>query len=176
MGKCAACGSVILFGGVRDGDRVYCNGHCRGRAGAVVTVPDDVVEEQARKLHQGPCPRCGGPGPVDVHRAHTVWSAVVLTSWKSQPYVCCTSCGNKARWQALAFSMGLGWWGVPFGLVLTPVQVGRNIAGLVSSHDPLQPSSELLEVVRSILAARGVVLSPPPGGQPSFFETPPPGR
>jgi hypothetical protein len=30
-------------------------------------VSDDELEREVRKVHQGNCPVCNGPGPVDVH-------------------------------------------------------------------------------------------------------------
>src|SRR3989442_771976 len=85
---------------------------------------------------------------VDVHKTHTVWSAVYLTSWKSTPNIVCRSCGTKAQLLALLSSTLLGWWGFPWGVFVTPVQIGRNIAGLLRKPDPYSPSEELLRLAR----------------------------
>src|SRR4051794_34859709 len=99
MAQCDYCSTTILFGGVRDGDARYCNATCHQKGvlhGLAHVVPDDVVQEQARLIHQGECPRCGGPGPVDVHTSHRVHSFLVMTQWSSRPQVSCGSCGVKS--------------------------------------------------------------------------------
>jgi hypothetical protein len=98
-------------------------------------------------------PRCSGGGPVDVHTTHEVWSAVVLTSWKSIPALSCKSCGVKRQIGALAFSGFLGWWGFPFGLILTPIQVVRNLVGMLGGPRRDQPSQLLVDTVTRYLAA-----------------------
>ena len=75
MAKCNFCGSSILFGGVKDGKYRFCNEAChRGGANllAAELIPFEVVDQEARQVHQGECPKCAGPGPVDVHTAHSV--------------------------------------------------------------------------------------------------------
>lgn len=154
---CASCGGVILFGGERANGRRYCNEQCR-EAGRVLDiadqVPDELVAEATAALHEGPCPNCGGPGPVDVHTAHTAWSAVVMTGWKSSPQLCCRRCGRAAKLKAIAFTGALGWWGIPWGLIATPVQVGRNLVGLVGGPDPARPSRQLENIARMEVAGR----------------------
>jgi hypothetical protein len=41
--------------------------------------------DSVHKLHQSRCPKCGGPGPIDVFTSHTVWSVVIMAQWKNQP-------------------------------------------------------------------------------------------
>jgi len=151
MATCAACGLTILFGGKRVDDLRFCSDKClaKGRVLSVAQqIPHDAVARLAATLHRGPCPKCQGPGPVDVHKTHTVWSAVYLTSWKSTPNIVCRSCGTKAQLLALLSSTLLGWWGFPWGVFVTPVQIGRNIAGLLRKPDPYSPSEELLRLAR----------------------------
>ncbi len=52
---------------------------------------------------------------------------MVLTSWSSKPKLSCKSCATKRQLGAMAFSSVAGWWGLPWGLVMTPVQIIRNI-------------------------------------------------
>jgi hypothetical protein len=157
MASCAYCGSFILFGGVQDGEYRFCNENCqqRGFLTAIAhRVPPEWLAEELRTVHGGTCPKCNGPGPIDVHTSHTVWSILVMTSWNSSPEVCCRSCGFKSKLGAMALSGVAGWWGFPWGLIMTPIQVGRNFVGLVSGPDPAQPSAELVNIVRLTLAAR----------------------
>jgi hypothetical protein len=155
MHKCDQCGTTILFGGVRDGSYRFCKQECRDNAShlfAADELPEEFVAEKTRELYAGPCPNCQGRGPVDLHTAHSVWSALVLTSWKSTPRVCCPSCGTKSKLVAIATSSVLGWWGFPWGLLVTPVQIARNIVGLFATPDPASPSRALTDLVRRQLA------------------------
>jgi hypothetical protein len=113
---------------------------------------DDAIREHVALLHQGNCPRCQGPGPVDVHVSYRVWSAIHVTSWSSRPHLCCRRCARKAKLGDAIYSFLLGWWGVPFGLAVTPVQVLRNLGGLLSLTDSSRPSGALVRLVRTNLA------------------------
>lgn len=152
---CAYCGTRILIGGKRDDDVRYCNDRCQGSGRAVQwshQLPVTFVQEQIAETHQGKCPTCGGSGPIDVHTSYSVWSALYLTRWVSSPHLCCRSCGVKFCLKDTAFSLALGWWGVPFGLILTPVQVFRNVASMKwRSPDPAQPSALMERLVRTML-------------------------
>ena len=156
MAKCDYCGTTILFGGVKEEEYRFCNQKCHEN-GFLLTIakqiPDDVMEEHLKEVHDGQCPKCGGAGPIDVHTSHTVWSALVMTSWKSRPEVCCNSCGVKAKLGGAVISGLFGWWGFPWGIIMTPIQIIRNVAGLASSPDPLTPSAQLENFVRLNLAS-----------------------
>ena len=118
MAKCAYCGTTILFGGKRDGDLRFCNQKCFQKSDVVrfaQRLPDDVVQKEAATVHQGTCPRCQGPGPVDVHVSYRVWSAIHVTQWSSRPQISCRSCGVKSKVRDMLYCLALGWWGVPWG-------------------------------------------------------------
>lgn len=159
MAKCATCGTTILFGGARDGVLRFCNEKCQ-QQGVVLSVagqvPPELVQRQALQVHRGPCPKCGGEVPVDVHLGYRIWSALFLTSWQSMQRVCCRSCGMKGQVLDALFSLALGWWGFPWGFIMTPVQVGRNIIGLMSGPDPAMPSARLEKVVRIVIASQAL--------------------
>ena len=157
MASCDHCGSFIIFGGEREGNRRFCNKTCRQNGFLAISadkLPQHVVDEAVDEMHASACPVCDGPGPVDVHMSHTIWSALYLTSWKSSPTLCCRSCGRKKQFGALCFSTALGWWGFPWGIVITPVQILRNISGLIGGPNPDVPSEKLEEIVRLDLAQR----------------------
>ncbi len=151
MAKCAACGTFILFGGERDGELRYCNAACRAEdvyRQIADALPDDLIEERVAGVHQGDCPKCNGPGPVDVHVSHTAWSALVMTGWASKVHLSCRGCARKSQaWAALQTGV-IGWWGFPWGLIMTPVQIGRNLVGMVSGPNPLEPSEQLVKIIR----------------------------
>lgn len=167
--RCDYCGTRILFGGKREGDLRFCNDSCRG-AGLLLAVsqlvPDATVNEAVWRVHQGNCPQCGGRGPVDVRVSHRIWSAFVLTTWSNRPRISCRACGRKANVTDSLFSLALGWWAVPWGPIMTPVQIVRNVAALSSHDDDSKPSPGLERLVRLRLAAASVE-SPPPSQRPN---------
>jgi hypothetical protein len=158
MAKCDHCGTTILFGGIHESGYRFCKADCRNKSYTLLTfaaeLPPEFVLEQAQEVHRGPCPKCQGPGPVDIHMKHTALSALVVTHWRSTPILCCESCGTKAKLAALASTTLLGWWGFPWGLIFTPVQIVRNLRGLAASINPDAPSPQLVQLVRGDLASR----------------------
>ena len=58
--------------------------------------------------------------------------------------------------RALLSSTLLGWWGFPWGLLVTPMQIARNISALTRRPDPLTPSPELLRAARIHIATQAV--------------------
>jgi hypothetical protein len=164
MASCNHCGTVIVFGGKRLGDRRYCSERClqasvtrMAAQGLASEVPEELIQRQVTAVHQGNCPKCGRPGPIDVYFSHRVWSLIKVTSWSSRPHVSCRRCGVKAQIGDLLFSALFGWWGIPFGFLMTPYQIGRNIVGMVRGPDPGQPSPYLEQMVRLDIAKRAVV-------------------
>ena len=150
MAKCDYCGTTILLGGVKDQGYRFCNATCQLNGRALIAanqVPVEVLDEQVRAVHQGKCPCCSSRGPIDVHTSHRVWSAFVLTSWVSRPHVCCGKCGRLEQIKDCLFSLFLGWWGFPWGLIVTPIQIIRNLVGLLRQPDPYQPSRKLRRLV-----------------------------
>ena len=157
MAKCGYCSTTILFGGLRDGNQRFCNNKCHYNAYVLrvsQAVPPELLERQVEEVFRGNCPKCRGLGPIDVHKIHRVWSAFVLTSWSSSPQVCCRSCGTKSQIGGALFSLALGWWGFPWGLILTPVQIARNIAGMSAGPDSSRPSADLRKLVQVSIGAR----------------------
>lgn len=159
MASCDYCGSSILFGGVRSGDLRFCNDRCHS-SGALLqisqSIPESEVQQVVRQVHQGNCPKCGGTGPVDVHTSYRVWSALLLTQWSSRPEVSCRGCGVKSQLGDTLFSVVLGWWGIPWGLIFTPVQVVRNVIAMANPPETSRPSAKLDKHIRLNLAVHAV--------------------
>ncbi len=133
MASCEQCGRTILFGAKRLGDRVYCGAKCAQYDAEIElgrTLPDAQVHELVQRWRNEPCPQCNGPGPVDLRASHKVHSFLLMTQWSSPQRVSCLPCARKRQLGHALYSLLLGWWGFPWGLVMTPVQVGRNIAGM----------------------------------------------
>lgn len=157
MASCSQCNSTILFGGKVDGEYVFCSDKCFANRGALLAaraIPHEIVQAQAEMIHKGPCPHCKGPGPVDIHTSHEIWSALILTQWKSINHVACRSCGVKKQLSSTLISGVVGWWGFPWGLIMTPVQLIKNLGGMVSGPDPSRPSPELVQAVRKLMGTR----------------------
>jgi hypothetical protein len=156
MAKCDYCNSTIIFGGKQYGHLRFCNDKCF-QAGQLVRLAEQIdpgiIQRQIGEVHAGKCPRCGGRGPVDVHKAHRVWSALVLTSWSSSPELSCKGCATRRQLGAILFSGALGWWGFPWGIIFTPVQVIRNMVEMAGGPSPAQPSPLLERIVRMHAAA-----------------------
>lgn len=151
MAACSYCETPIWFGGKRDGSFRFCNNECRQK-GILLSIadrmPSDIVRQHINAVHSGPCPHCNGPGPVDVHNSYRVWSALLLTSWRTQPHICCRPCAKKRQLNDTAFSLLLGWWGVPWGLLITPMQVAKNIGALRRGPDPTKATPQLQKLVK----------------------------
>lgn len=159
MAKCACCGSTVIIGGKKQGDLRFCSNKCLQQVAllsALDQVPEDLLERQIHSVHQGDCPKCGGSGPIDVHTSHSIWSILVMTSWNSTPKISCRKCGIKAKVKAGLFSLLVGWWGFPWGILGTPIQVIRNFVGIFTAPDPAMPSEALQAMVGLDLAAKVV--------------------
>jgi hypothetical protein len=160
MASCAYCGTTLLFGGKKEGGLVFCNDKCREKGRVLLLaneIPEDVVRRYAREVHAGACPKCERQnGAVDVYTSHEVWSMILLTSWKSVPQISCRSCGVKAMLYGTAYSLFLGWWGFPWGILITPVQIGKNLWGIARAEESVDPSSKLERLVRINLAAHAL--------------------
>jgi len=145
------------MGGITQGTERFCNATCRNNAYILhlsQSIPTDLLEQKIEEVWRGKCPKCGGYGPVDVHKAHQVWSALVMTRWSSRGYICCRSCGTKRQLGRLLLSSVAGWWGFPWGLILTPVQITRNIIGMCGGPDRSRPSADLRKAVQVNIGAQ----------------------
>ena len=164
MATCAHCGKTILFGGKKLEDRRFCSKACLSHGHVAVLaeqIPDDVVAAQAREIHAGACPVCNEQrGPVDVHTSHKIISFILMSSWSSNPRVSCGSCAKKAQFGGLLYSFFLGWWGIPWGIIMTPVQVVKNLAALFRSEESLTPSEQLQQLVRMNIANQVIESQP----------------
>lgn len=160
MASCAACNKTILFGGVKEGGHRFCNRKCLADGEvlfAAAQIPDDVVRQKAREVHAGACPVCQQHrGPVDIHTAHKIWSLVFMSSWSSRPQVSCRACGLKSQLYGTLSSLLIGWWGIPWGIIMTPVQICKNLFAMLRPHEAMTPSEQLEKLVRLNLATNAV--------------------
>jgi hypothetical protein len=154
MPKCHHCETTIVFGGVRDGRRRYCNQKCRDDDTmrlALGEIPPGFAEEKAQRIFEGPCPQCGGRGPNEVHVAYTIWALAIVTQFGEKATIGCQSCGTRARLKAIVANGLFGWWSMQ-GVLMTPVQIVRNLHGLMVASVSSRPSPEMIDTVRQELA------------------------
>lgn len=121
----------------------------------VAGVSQDQVLAHAHAIRNAACPICKQQqSPVDMREEHWVWSALVVTRYGRKTRLCCRDCGRAHNLRALGKSAMLGWWGFPFGLLITPYKIGMNLHGYFRKEGNA-PSPELQRWVRSRLAERG---------------------
>jgi len=150
MAKCGYCGSTIIMGGVKSAEQVYCNKKCFMDASilnVLDAMPSEVLDQKIDEVWRGNCPECGGAGPTDLHKSHQVWSALIMTRWSTKPRICCKSCATKRQLAGIFSSLLVGWWGFPWGLIFTPVQITRNIVGICGGPDKSRPSEGLRKAI-----------------------------
>jgi hypothetical protein len=158
MTSCDYCGTTIVFGGVKEQGLNFCCKGCYHKGYSLVDIrkkiPQEYLLEQTKKIHHGQCPKCQGSGPVDVYISYRIYSLLLFTSWKSIPNVCCRSCGVKSQLRGLFFSLFFGWWGFPWGLLMTPLQIIRNISGMIKGSGITCPSEKLKNIVRDLMVQK----------------------
>lgn len=157
MSVCNNCGKSMLFGGRKIDGVTYCGGPCATSHTtwlAAGRVPADVLQQVVERERLGACPRCKkNNGPIDVHEAHRVHSFLIMTQWHTKAHIACRPCGRKLQAGGLVYSLLLGWWGMPWGLLVTPMQIFRNVGGMVApTRDKASPAFERL--IRRQMAVR----------------------
>ncbi|AIF46330.1 hypothetical protein [Dyella japonica] len=155
MSSCQQCGKSILFGGQTLEGRRYCSAAC-ARSHPLHQmadrVPADVLQRHVAEWRASACPKCKRKdGTIDVHEHHRVHSLVLMTQWNTRRSVCCRRCGRRDQLLSTLYCATLGWWGFPWGLLVTPIQIGRNIAGLCRRESG-QPTAQFEQIVRRTIA------------------------
>ena len=146
MKRCKYCNSLIVIGGVGRGKLRFCNSEHERAAyylERAEAIPSTIIDDHVREMHGGQCPRCQGRGPVDVFSSHRVWSALLFTTWSTREHVCCRSCSIRSQLGDALFSLCLGWWGFPWGFIVTPIQIARNLWSIAFPPDYSSPSAML---------------------------------
>lgn len=154
---CPTCGLSVLFGGVKDGDKKYCSKKCyeADEVNRIAKhIPEDAVVSLTNKIRNGKCPVCQGHGPIDVHKSYFVYSVIIYTSYKTKEHIVCKQCARKKQLSSLFLSTVLGWWGIPFGLIITPVQIVKNLIALFKNPGEISPTELMTQRIRQMLAAK----------------------
>ena len=154
---CPTCGNSILFGGIKEGKKKYCSKKCYeadeiNRAAAA--IPEIAVVAFSQKIHRGECPKCNGAGPIDIHKSYSVYSVLFYTKWETNEHVLCKKCASKQQKIDLTGSLLLGWWGFPFGLIVTPIIALMNVVSMYQNPGVNGPTSTLMSHSRFTIAVQ----------------------
>ena len=156
MAVCDYCNKSFNLFGVHENGHSFCSAKCRDQGQLLLKSLDrfspQEVEAYIERVQNGPCKQCGQSGPIDLYQSYRVVSMIIITRWTTQNHFVCRSCARKEQLKSLAFSALLGWWGIPFGLILTPIQIIRNIVGLLGQSDVSHPSARLQNLLKINLA------------------------
>lgn len=151
---CVTCGKSPFFPNNSEG-MTFCNEACEKQYFVNKSYQiDDLARREIREVHQGKCPQCGGDGPVDLHPYFLIWSALVMSSMSTKSVLACRKCATKYQLKYAAICAAVGWWGLPWGILMTPVYIVRNIWKLARPVDPSVPSADLEFMLRCDLGSR----------------------
>ena len=162
MATCEYCGTTYRGGAAVHGTLRFCTHSCRERGKKLELLddfPPKVIDAEISALRSGPCAECGSLSAIDAHKSHFVHSIVLWTTWRSTTDICCKPCGRKHQFKAIGYCGLLGWWGIPFGIIITPVQIFRNALAIMRRDD--QPSNAFVRISRLHLADRIIAASRP---------------
>jgi hypothetical protein len=96
------------------------------------------------------CPVCGSAAkPLNATLTAEVQSYIFLTRYNKKLKVACPDCLDKANNKALLNTALFGWWGIPWGLIRTPVAIYRNLSSKKTNH-----AGEANNYLRSYVLAR----------------------
>lgn len=156
MASCAYCKKTILLGGVHQEGFRFCNKDCLAQGQVVMlaaSMPEADRVRAAQTLFRGPCPQCDKRGGIDLYKSHYVMSFVLFTRHGSHTLLCCRTCALKKQGSDFGLSLLAGWWGIPFGLIFTPLALLRNGYAMLFPPKRVEPSAAFQQEVVLRLAA-----------------------
>lgn len=158
--RCAKCQVRILFGAKKAGSRQYCSQKCLaedelGRLSDL--VPEAQAVAMAHKIRREPCASCGGYDGVEIFKSYFIYSLFIYTSWREKREIVCRRCGrSNQRWDFFK-SLLVGWWGVPFGILATPILLIKNIIEMRKDPTVLPPSDDMMQTARLAVVNQQIV-------------------
>lgn len=154
--ECDYCRNSARFSAIHDDGQRFCSKACLRNARLMeiaVDIPDESIMARALSVKNGICPVCRQcTSPVEMRHYFRVWSALVVTQWRQRAKLCCHSCGKKENRESVVLCLIFGWWGFPWGLIMTPAQIVANWIESSKRRDEPEPSDELLRSARLQLA------------------------
>lgn len=159
MASCASCNSFILFGGEKADDFRFCNKKCL-EEGKIYIEASKVSETEigllADEIYRDVCPKCEKRSGVEVHKSYEIASFIFYTRYQTLKHICCRVCARKKQLTDFFGSLFLGWWGVPWGILMTPVQLVKNIIAMLRPPKTDAPSQDLKDSARMMIAQRNL--------------------
>lgn len=155
MARCSHCNKWIVRG-IREGQQRFCRTRCLEQAlcGLVEDVDDDWLADLVNQQRSRICPLCRKRTPCDIYVQHTATSFVIHFSWKDSPVICCRRCGIGHVCVGIVWTLLLGWWHFPLGIIITFWQAGNGVRELLSLPSAGEPSPALTTMVKLELARR----------------------
>jgi DNA-directed RNA polymerase subunit RPC12/RpoP len=86
------------------------------------------INELSQKLRILPCPLCGSKtAKLNGTILHTVKSFIFFSTFRKEPIIACPDCLDKKNQESIVSTALLGWWGIPSGILKTPIYIYNNI-------------------------------------------------
>lgn len=113
------------------------------------TIAD--IQAFASIIRQLPCPVCKqATQPLNGNLIYTVYSFLILTTYRRDVLIACPVCLNKAHNRAILKTVLLGWWGFPWGLIKAPQYVYLNLKAKKQNKNPQATEVLLTDVLTHV--------------------------
>ncbi|TWT87586.1 hypothetical protein Mal64_31280 [Pseudobythopirellula maris] len=141
--RCAYCGMGFRESPIIADGLDFCSEACIQRYDdhpCLRELPSEFLEHKVAEASQVPCPKCGGPGPINAVSSHRVFSFFFITYFATNTEIGCVRCGRRQCAVDAALCLLLGAWGFPIGVIGAPIQCVRNIRMIrsLSAGDPFK--------------------------------------
>lgn len=86
------------------------------------------IYRHSELLRDLPCPICDNSrDKLNGTVCYTIKSIIITTFTATKIVIACPDCLDKQNRKAITSCSLLGWWGIPFGILKTPVYIYRNL-------------------------------------------------
>lgn len=86
------------------------------------------IYHYAELLRNCPCPICNNTrDKLNGTIYHSIKSIIVMSITETRWIIACPDCLDKQNRKAIVSCSLLGWWGIPWGILKTPVYIYRNL-------------------------------------------------
>lgn len=102
------------------------------------------LEVYAEKLRILSCPICNQKTEkLNGTISFTVKSFVFISTFGRKPIIACPNCLDNENQKSINSTLLLGWWGIPWGILKTPMYIYKNINIKKHNHDK-KPNDTLI--------------------------------
>ncbi len=106
------------------------------------------LQDLVTRFRRQPCSRCGSElRPLNAFEIARAWSVILVTSYRKELLIACPDCILASAKRAWAFSLLLGWWGIPWGPIRTLQAIAID-SRAIRHGDEDHPSEALTAYVR----------------------------